>query len=71
MAKSMPTYFKDSFALKEILDGLQVRPGTRVFTADATAMYQYIDPEKAIPVVAEYLKTLRYNNSFLIMMQKL
>jgi hypothetical protein len=56
MAKSMPTYFKDSFALKEILDGLQVRPGTRVFTADATAMYQYIDPEKAIPVVAEYLR---------------
>ena len=50
MAKSMPTYFKDTFELKERLDAFQVKPGMRLFTAGAKAMYTCINPTAALPV---------------------
>eukprot|EP00957_Ditylum_brightwellii_P002756 211555-Ditylum_brightwellii.AAC.1 len=39
IAKSMPTYWEDSKQLKDNLIQLNVPPGAKIFTADATSMY--------------------------------
>ena len=56
MAKSMPTYFQDSFALKELLSITSIPIGARVFTSDAVAMYPNIKTDIALPRIATYLR---------------
>jgi hypothetical protein len=55
VAKTQPSYFQDSFAHKELLDGIEVPPGAVLFTADATAMYTNIKTEPALEEMAAYL----------------
>ena len=43
IAQSMPTFFKDLFAFKAIIDALKVPLGGKSFTADAVSMYTNIN----------------------------
>ncbi|KAL3792100.1 hypothetical protein ACHAWO_010041 [Cyclotella atomus] len=56
VAQAQLSYFKDSFALKDLLDGIEVPPGTLLFTADATSMYTNIKTEPALTEMAAYLR---------------
>lgn len=56
IAQSMPTYFKDSFAFKELIDDIVVPIGARVFTSDAVSMYTNIDTNAALSVICPYLR---------------
>lgn len=57
--KRQPSYFKDSFELKTILDSLEFPPHARLFTADAVSMYTNIKTEPALQSIADYIN----NNS--------
>ncbi|KAL7502226.1 hypothetical protein ACHAXN_000240, partial [Cyclotella atomus] len=56
VAQAQLSYFKDSFALKDLLDGIKVPPNTLLFTADATSMYTNIKTEPALTEMAAYLR---------------
>ena len=56
IAQSMPTYFKDSFAFKAIIDAVKVPPGGKSFTADAVSMYTNIDTNGALSVICPFLR---------------
>ena len=56
--QKMPTYFKDSFAFKELVSDLVVPIGGRLFTADAVQMYSYIDTDAALAVICPYLRSM-------------
>eukprot|EP00957_Ditylum_brightwellii_P050632 3838634-Ditylum_brightwellii.AAC.1 len=51
----MPSYLANSKDLKEELITLNLPPGVRLFTADATSMYTNIKTEQAIASLGEYL----------------
>ena len=55
-AKKMPTYFKDSFAFKDILLRSDFPPGSLIFSADAVSMYTNIDTNTALASIAAYLR---------------
>lgn len=55
-SRDMPTYFKDSFALKKILDETVVPARARLFSCDAEAMYNNIDTDDALATIAAYLR---------------
>ena len=55
MVKTQQTYFKDSFALKNILDTLHIPPNVSLFTYDAISMYTNIDMEDCINRLSDYL----------------
>ena len=55
MVKTQQTYFKDSFALKNILDTLHIPPNASLFTYDAISMYTNIDMEDCINRLSDYL----------------
>ena len=56
VAQSMPTYFKDSFEFKAIIDALKVPPGGKSFTADAVSMYTNINTNGALSVICPFLR---------------
>ena len=63
-AKSMETYFKDSFELKSIIDQFIVPLGGRLFVIDAESMYTNIDTDVALLAIAEYLRDDETNRQF-------
>jgi len=56
IAKTMPAYFKDSFALKDVLDNFVVPPRARIFSCDAQSMYPNIDTNTALADIAAFLR---------------
>ena len=54
-AKNQPSYFKDSFALKDLLLALRLPPNARIFTADAESMYTNIPTEAALAAISAFL----------------
>ena len=55
IAKDQPSYFKDSFVLKALLDKLILPPNARLFTADATSMYTNIKTEAALQEIGTFI----------------
>ena len=53
---SQPSYFKDSFELKAILDTLEFSPNALPFTADAYSMYTNIKTEPALASIGDYIR---------------
>ena len=56
VAQSMPTFFKDSFAFKKLLETLITQPGIRGFSADAVGMYTNIHTGAALAAISKYLR---------------
>jgi hypothetical protein len=50
------SYFKDTFALKTLLDGLVLPPNALLFTSDATSMYTNIKTDPALVEISNYLR---------------
>jgi hypothetical protein len=50
------SYFKDSYDLKKLLDGLQLSPNALLFTSDATSMYTNIQTDPALECMGTYLR---------------
>jgi hypothetical protein len=61
IAEKQPSYFKDSFALKEQLDEVIAPYNALVWTADASVMYTYI---KTVPALVEFDSYLRAEEGF-------
>eukprot|EP00956_Cyclotella_meneghiniana_P041385 scaffold225046_cov56-Cyclotella_meneghiniana.AAC.2 len=53
--KAQPSYFQDSFALKLLLDALELPHNAQLFTADATSMYTVIKTEPALASIKKYI----------------
>ena len=53
--KKQPSYFQDSFALKLLLDDLELPPNAQLFTADATSMYTNIKTQPALASIKKYI----------------
>ena len=56
IAEKQPSYFKDSFALKEQIDQLSLPGNALVWTADASTMYTNIKTEPALAELSSYLR---------------
>jgi hypothetical protein len=56
LQKIQPSYFKDSFELKTILDTLEFQPNALPFTADAHSMYTNIKTEPALASIGDYIR---------------
>lgn len=57
VAKKMPSYFKDTFALLKLLKNLPpLPPNASFFTCDAKSMYTNIDTDAALDVINDYLR---------------
>jgi hypothetical protein len=56
IAQRQQSYFQNSFALKEMLDNMEVPPNTKIFSCDATSMYTNIPTGPALQVVGQYLR---------------
>ena len=52
-----PSYFKDSFELKTIVDTLEFTPNALLFTADASLMYTNIKTDPTLSSIEEYIRT--------------
>jgi hypothetical protein len=61
IASSQPSYFRDSFAFKQLITPLTLPPGARLFTSDAKSMYTNIPTEPAITQVSAYLQAIAGN----------
>jgi hypothetical protein len=60
IARSQPSYIKNSLALKQQLEALPpLPPHARLFTSDASAMYTNIDTPHALHVIGRYLRARR------------
>ncbi len=57
MMQGLQTYFKDSFAFKEILETFVVPLRGRLFTCDAEGMYPNIDTNIAMALLITYLES--------------
>eukprot|EP00956_Cyclotella_meneghiniana_P030459 scaffold76745_cov49-Cyclotella_meneghiniana.AAC.3 len=55
IAKDQPSYFKDSFVLKALLDKLVLPPNARLFTADAVSMYTNIKTSTALQEIGTFI----------------
>eukprot|EP00804_Cyclotella_cryptica_P004547 CCRYP_006895-RC/>CCRYP_006895-RC protein AED:0.33 eAED:0.54 QI:0/-1/0/1/-1/1/1/0/186 len=55
-AQHQQSYFRDSYALKTLLDRTSITPGSLLFTSDATAMYTNIKTQPAIAHISKYLR---------------
>jgi hypothetical protein len=56
IAQCQQSYFRDSYALKTLLDEITVAPGSFLFTSDATSMYTNIRTKPAIAHISTYLR---------------
>jgi len=56
IARAQKSYFKDTFALKDLLDKLRLTPNERFWKADATAMYTNIKTPPALSEISAYLR---------------
>jgi len=56
IAKAQQSYFKDSRALKKLLDNLSIPDNVSVFSFDAVSMYSNINSEACLEVLTEYLR---------------
>ena len=56
IAKKQHSYFKSSTDLKKIMMEVVIPPNATLFTSDAVSMYTNIDTNKAMNVIARYLK---------------
>ena len=56
IARAQQSYFRDSFALKKLLNGLTLPPGTSLFSTDAVSMYTSIDSNACLIVLTDYLR---------------
>jgi hypothetical protein len=57
IARAQPSYFKDSFVLKDLLMALGKLPFNAIlFTSDATSMYTNIRTDPALMVISAYLR---------------
>lgn len=59
IAQKMPSYFKNSVALKEMLDSFDVPPNTDIFSCDAESMYTNIPTDAAMAELRQYLEENR------------
>eukprot|EP00957_Ditylum_brightwellii_P051216 3882678-Ditylum_brightwellii.AAC.1 len=59
----MPTYLADSKQLKDDLIQLNVLPGAKIFTADATSMHTNLKTEVALDALGKYLTENNTHNS--------
>ena len=50
------SYFKDSFALKTLLDSLKLQPNELLFTSDASSVYTNIQTGPALENISAYLR---------------
>ncbi len=57
IAHAQPSYFKDSFTLKDTLSKLTLPPNALFFTADAKSMYTNIRTEPALNHISHLLRT--------------
>lgn len=64
LQRDQPSYFKDSFALKSLLDELELPPNALLFTSDAKSMYTNIRTEPALHHISEYIKSVRHEPRF-------
>jgi len=55
IVKTMPSYFKDSFALAKILENLKVSKKCSVFSFDAISMYTNINTDECLARLTEFL----------------
>jgi hypothetical protein len=53
----IPSYIKDSMALLQQLDSLELPPGAKLFTADTSSMYTNIDTTTGIDALSKLLWT--------------
>ena len=53
-----PSYFKDSFSLKQEIDKLVLPPNASIITFDAVSMYANIDIDNSISRISSYLEEL-------------
>ena len=60
VAQHQDSYFKDTFELKQLLDGMELPPNAMMFTLDATSasMYTNIQTEQALAEIAKYLRDM-------------
>ena len=56
IVQTMPTFFKDSYAFKDLVDGITVPIGGRLATADAVSMYTNINTNAALARICPYLE---------------
>lgn len=56
IAKTMASYFQDSFALKRLLTDITLPPGTSLYSMDAVSMYTSIDSAACLMVLSDYLR---------------
>lgn len=57
IARAQPSYFKDSFVLKDLLMALGTLPSNAIlFTSDATSMYTNIKTDPALTAISAYLQ---------------
>ena len=54
--QGQPSYFKDSYALKTLLDDMALPPNALLFTSDASSMYTNIKTEPALEEISQYLR---------------
>lgn len=64
MARAQHTYFKDTFELKDELDGLQLPHNCSLFTYDAIQMYDKIDTDDCIEKLKKYLSSVETTTRF-------
>ena len=55
VVQKQPSYFKDSFTLKNNMEQLCLPRGALLFTCDATSMYTNIPTDIALQAISKYL----------------
>ena len=65
LKSNIPTYVKDSQQVLDDLKTIKVPPNAKLFTADATAMYNNIDTERTITVISWWLNDMNTKGQLL------